>query len=253
MNIQPRFWLLPLMLLGTACDGGPKVITADSTAQESPAGGNSGIFMPSMSAGQATTSASVHQVKVLETLPTERYVYLRVSEGEEEFWIATRKQEVKVGETYFYRDGLLKTNFESKEYKRTFDRIFLVSNLVTESHGLAAGQPAQQPTGSASPAPATSAGSTAMRVADLVRNADKLQGQKVILRGVCTKVNANIMGRNWIHLQDGSKDDYDLVVTTLEPVAVGEQIQIEAVVALNKDFGSGYRYALLLEEGHLMK
>jgi hypothetical protein len=61
-------------------------------------------------------------------------MYLYVSEGGEKFWIATRTKDVKVGETYYYKGGLLKTNFESKEYNRVFEKVYLISNLVSTDH-----------------------------------------------------------------------------------------------------------------------
>ena len=57
------------------------------------------------------------------------------------------------------------------------------------------------------------------------------------------------MKRNWIHLQDGSKDDFDLVVTSNAFVPEGTIVTIKAKVVLNKDFGAGYRYDLILEDG----
>ena len=57
---------------------------------------------------------------------------------------------------------------------------------------------------------------------------------------------------NWIHLKDGSQDDYDLVITTKEITQKGTTITIRAIVALNKDFGSGYMYPILLENGRIL-
>ncbi|MGI9546626.1 MAG: hypothetical protein ACR2MM_05290 [Flavobacteriaceae bacterium] len=76
----------------------------------------------------------LHQVEVLEILPTENYVYLYVSEGDRNFWIATRNSNIHVDSTYYYREALLKTNFESKQHKRVFDSIYLVTKLVNARH-----------------------------------------------------------------------------------------------------------------------
>jgi hypothetical protein len=61
------------------------------------------------------------------------------------------------------------------------------------------------------------------------------------------------MDRNWIHLQDGSKNDFDLVVTSNSFVAEGAKVTLQGTVALNRDFGAGYRYDLILENGILVK
>ncbi|MCJ7467868.1 MAG: GW dipeptide domain-containing protein, partial [Maribacter sp.] len=123
--------------LMASCNNGPKVIAPASEDGNSDKG--SGIFS-SDPATQVNSNSNtpfnedLHKVSVLEVLPTERYTYLKVNEDGKQFWIAARKQEAKKGEIYFYRNGLLKTDFESKEYNRVFDTIYLVSNLVDENH-----------------------------------------------------------------------------------------------------------------------
>ena len=57
----------------------------------------------------------------------------------------------------------------------------------------------------------------------------------------------------WIHLKDGSQDDYDFVVTSEIMVPEGHVISLKGVLSLNKDFGSGYRYDMILENGELIK
>ena len=60
------------------------------------------------------------------------------------------------------------------------------------------------------------------------------------------------MGKNWIHIQDGTgdpqKNTHDLVVTTDGMAEKGEVVTIEGVVAANKDFGSGYKYEVIIED-----
>ena len=67
------------------------------------------------------------------------------------------------------------------------------------------------------------------------------------------KVNPNIMNRNWIHIKDGTKDDFDLVITSDKFVPEGSVVTMKAVVTLNKDFGAGYKYDLILENGTIVK
>ncbi|MEM7656493.1 MAG: hypothetical protein AAF399_10225 [Bacteroidota bacterium] len=252
-----------IVCLTVACQKSPKVIESkESTSSPS----SSGIFTtPSSSSPSSSPTApsgstglpdEVHQVVVQEVLPTTKYVYLRVTEGVENYWIATLKQEVQVGATYFYRGGLPKTNFESKEYNRVFENLVLVSKLVPPKH--AGGQelpaptktaPPTFPATSASPPPSAPTSGNSIKIAELVENPQKYDGQTVELVGTCTKVNANIMGKNWVHLKDGSQDAFDLVITTSEVIQEGQKVHMQAVVRLNKDFGAGYRYDLILEDG----
>ena len=74
-----------------------------------------------------------------------------------------------------------------------------------------------------------------------------------MVRGQVVKVNEGIMSLNWIHLQDGTDDagNFDLTITTLETAKVGDIVTFEGTVILNKDFGAGYSYELILEEGSI--
>ena len=263
---------MAIIALVMACNNTPKVIEAAQVNDESVE--SSGIFSDankeSISSEQKVDfnatpfSEGLHKVVVKEVLPTEKYVYLNVNEGDKTFWIATGKMEVKVGETYYYKGGLLKTNFESKEYNRVFETIYLVTNLVAEQHGNNTGK---VDVGNYSDSKPNSSNKVdiethtdkvvqhkgSIKIAELVKDPKKYEGQTVQLTGKCTKINAGIMNRNWIHLKDGSKDDFDLVITSSSFVPEGSTVTIKALVTLNKDFGAGYKYDLILENGILVK
>ena len=247
-----------------ACDRGPKVITAQNESSESSF--VTGIFDEQETERTSSTNSDfiddLHQVKVKQTLEASRYVYLLVEEEGSEYWIATSKQPVDLGTTYFYRNRLLKTNFESKEHQRSFDTIYLVNQLVRADHGasriippnnpnahIISGQKEDIPTHAEKPV--QDKGLT--KISEIVQNPQDFSGKSVKIKGKCVKINPNIMKRNWIHLQDGSQDDYDLVVTSDTFVKEGQTILIEAMVILNKDFGSGYRYDILLENGKVIE
>jgi hypothetical protein len=249
----------------TACNNGPKVITPSTDKGNTE---SKGIFSPDpatqITSDQTTAvDNELHKVVVEEVLPTTRYVYLRVKEGEEEFWIATRKTEIQKGEVYLYRGGLLKTDFESKEYNRIFDKIYLVSKLVSEDHskhGMSTDTSnditkkeltVKEDIPTHTEKPILHKGT--IKIAELVEDPKKYEGHTVQLSGKCVKVNPNIMDRNWIHLQDGSKDDFDMVITSNTFVPEGKDITIKAVVSLNRDFGAGYKYNLILENGTLVE
>lgn len=97
--------------------------------------------------------------------------------------------------------------------------------------------------------------SSAERVSikDIVENPTVYEGKSVIVSGKCTKVNMAIMGRNWIHLVDGTKDDFDFVVTSNAEVTKGETVSMRGVVTIDKDFGHGYRYAVIMEEAEVLE
>ncbi|MCP4978647.1 MAG: hypothetical protein GY931_21070, partial [Maribacter sp.] len=208
-----------------ACNNGPKVIQSTKEQEKTQ---KSGIFTPDPStqvitSTQQSFSNDLHTVSINEVLPATRYVYLNVSEEGSKFWIATRKQEIKKGETYFYRGGLLKTNFESKEYNKVFDTIYLISNLVSQDHSrhvsdlntnVQKNAPIAQKEDIPTHTDKIVEHKGSIKIAELVKDPKKYEGHTIQLSGKCVKVNPNIMDRNWIHLQDGSKNDFDLVITS---------------------------------------
>ena len=90
-------------------------------------------------------------------------------------------------------------------------------------------------------------------VAALNQNKAALAGQTISVKGKVVKVNNGVMGRNFLHLQDGTGDasNNDLVVTSKQTAKIGDEVTISGVVAVNRDFGSGYAYPLLIEEASI--
>ena len=84
----------------------------------------------------------------------------------------------------------------------------------------------------------------------LNKNKATLVGQTINAQGKVVKVNNGIMGRNFVHVQDGTGDasNNNLIVTSKQTANVGDEVSVSGVVAVNRDFGSGYSYPLLLEE-----
>lgn len=242
------------LVMLNACTNQPKVIVAETATKDSPFEFSDLPESHKISFDQEEEVPSnvFHKVVVQEVLPTSKYVYLKVTEGAKGYWIATKKMEVDPGSTYYYRNGLLKTNFESKEYNRTFDQLYLVSSIVPETHGTGSNQKKDIEMHAFKKPASMSSGvdeASFTTIAALVKNKDRLAGKQVTLQGTCTKVNANIMGRNWIHLTDGTLDEYDLVITSTTAIPVGQEVRMRGTVALEKDFGSGYYYPLLIENG----
>ncbi len=90
-----------------------------------------------------------------------------------------------------------------------------------------------------------------IKISELLANKKTYSGKTVKVTGQVTKYNPQIMGKNWVHIQDGSEfqGGFDLTITTAESVTVGSTITFEGRIALDKDFGYGYFYAVLMEEG----
>jgi hypothetical protein len=86
-------------------------------------------------------------------------------------------------------------------------------------------------------------------IGDIYADPAKFEGKTIIVSGEVAKYNPAIMNLNWIHVQDGTEFEgkYDLTVTSTEAFEVGQVVSIQGVVVLNRDFGAGYSYEVLLE------
>jgi hypothetical protein len=92
-------------------------------------------------------------------------------------------------------------------------------------------------------------------IGKLLNIREELVGKIISVKGEVTKYNPSIMGRNWVHIQDGTdhKGEYDLTITTADVVSVGDQVVFTGVLALERDFGYGYKYSTILEGAELKK
>lgn len=63
------------------------------------------------------------------------------------------------------------------------------------------------------------------------------------------------MGKNWIHIQDGTKHNtsFDLTITTQNLPALNDEVTFKGTIMVNKDFGAGYFYDVIMENAVLTK
>lgn len=244
--------LLALLLGFVSCKQGPREEDPTPVKTRSAGGGS-----------PENVVMEIHKVTVKQTIPGEKYLYMKISEGDREYWAATGKSDVSEGETYYYNEALVQTGFESKELQRVFDTLYLITQMVPESHG-AGMKPVEKV--AEPPAEALKSGTkkgfhssplagkaTPLSIAELLKDPLAYKGKVVELTATCTKINEGILGRNWLHLQDGTADDQDLVVTSQDAIDPGTEITIRAIVQLDRDFGAGYAYDVLLEDGKIIR
>lgn len=198
------------------------------------------------------TPLNSHKVTVAEVIDGKTYTYLRVMDNDVEEWIAISKRDTKVGEVLYFNDALEMENFESKELAKTFDKILFVSAINNEpvmNTRMMAGEDAQPQTPISIEAP-----KEGISISELYKNRDSYNGKEVIVKGKIIKLNKQIMGRNWFHIQDGSSSDkkIDLTVTTTEDVKLGEVVTVKGTIAIEKDFGAGYLYDVIMESASVV-
>jgi hypothetical protein len=200
------------------------------------------------------------QGEVLESRDVEGYTYLRLATPSGETWAAVPTAKVKKGERVTVVNTAVMNNFQSKTLGRTFDSI--VFGQLGSGAAPAAAAPAEPrattPAANAAAAPkpikiAKAGGADARTVAEIYKGKAALKDKAVTLRAQVVKVNNGIMGKNWLHLQDGSGSaaagDQDIVVTTQGSAAVGDVVTVKGTVRADVDVGMGYRYAVMIENG----
>ncbi|UFS71620.1 DNA-binding protein [Geomonas sp. RF6] len=222
--------------------------------------------MGSMMSGGGT-GATAAAGKVVETFEGGGYRYVNLENGKKKAWVAFPSATVAVGEELSFSGCSEMSNFTSKSLKRTFDKVLFCGGPEQKGKVKTAKAEAvkgKKSPGSAGAAAATekvsvekAAGPNAYTVAEVFAKSAALNGKKVQVRGKVVKVATGIMNRNWIHLQDGTGDakkkTNDLVVTSKEQAEEGDVITISGTVAKDKDFGSGYKYAVIVEQATVKK
>jgi hypothetical protein len=217
----------------------------------------------------------LHQVTVREVIQTTKYTYLRVAEDQKDYWTAISKQDFNEGEKFFFMDDVITrmVNFHSQELNRDFPSILFISEISKDENKSTLKKPTmlQKPakmemqkmnpethTGRILPEKANVSVEPVkggFSIAELYAHKTTYSGKKVKIRGQVVKVNNQIMGRNWVHLQDGTNhgDEYDLTCTTQATVSPDDIITLEGIISLNKDFTAGYFYPVIMEESKLVE
>lgn len=212
---------------------------------------------------KASAEAPLLSGKVVETMNAGGYTYVLLEKKGKKTWAAVPAMPVKVGQELAFDAGVEMKNFSSKTLGRTFESIYFCNGPVDASQqgGMTAAAPMQTSASPAVPAEKISVkkaeGKNAYTVSEVYAKKDSLHEKPAVIRGKVVKVASGIMGMNWIHLQDGTGDaakgTNDLVATSSETAAIGDVVTAKGTVYKDKDFGSGYKYAVIMEQTSFRK
>jgi hypothetical protein len=185
------------------------------------------------------------------------FTYMRLKTKNGEMWTAVRAAPVKAGAQVTVENGMTMKNFESKTLKRTFPSIMLgdlggsAKNATRASPHAASTAQSDAPDVKVDKAK----GANARTIAEVNTKSGELKDKPVVVRGKVVKYNGGIMGKNWIHLRDGSgtadEGSNDLLATSSDQAKVGDIVTVEGVVRTDKNFGSGYAYKVMLEDAKI--
>jgi len=182
-----------------------------------------------------------------------------VKENKVDYWVATVKDDVAVGSKYSFGDALEMTNFKSKELDRTFDRIYFISDndeqAGNQENSMMAPTTMGRPKVELKTDVVIQPSVGGISIAELYKNRNNYANKKVHVKGKVVKVNSEVMDRNWVHIQDGTNDsgNFDLTITTLELAKIDDVVEFEGTIILNKDFGAGYTYDVIMEGGTIIR
>lgn len=197
--------------------------------------------------------------EVLQTQNVDSYTYVRLKTAEGEIWAAVPKTSIKDGSRITIGQASMLQGFQSKSLKKTFDHI--VFGQLVEPGAAPAAKKAAPPAAAAPAAPlapvSKAPGSDGRTVAEVVKGRAGLNGKPVTVHARVVKVNLGILGKNWLHLQDGSgaaaDGSNDILLTTKETAALGDIVTVKGTVRTDVKLGSGYDYAVLIEEATVRK
>jgi len=202
--------------------------------------------------------------EVLEVQDVDSYTYLRLKTKDGETWAAVNRAPVQKGAKVTIENPAVMKNFESKTLNRKFDTI--VFGMLAGTGAGTAGKGGDLTTlhaGVAKPADtadvkvAKATGPNARTVAEIVTKSAELKGKTIVVRGKVVKFTPEVLGKNWVHLRDGSgsaaDNTNDVLVTTRDQARIGDVVLVKGVVHTDRDLGSGYSYKVLIEEATLQK
>lgn len=220
---------------------------------------------PAATGSSSGASAAGFSGKVIETTNTAGYTYVRVDTGTRKLWAAAPACEVQVGNSVTIGETMPMPNYHSKTLNRDFDVVYFTGAIQVDGAGPAPGSQSavlpknhppigHPPVAGAAPAKFDLSGirkpEGGKTIAEIFAGQAKLKGQPLKVRGKVVKYNAQILGKNWLHLRDGTgvEGSNDLVLTTTSEVKLGDTVLVTGEISLNRDFGFGYKYAVMIED-----
>ncbi len=204
-------------------------------------------FLATLLCSLSLHAGDIYEGVVVDSLQGGGYSYLQIEDAKKKYWIAVESVNLEKGTEVRFTEELRAKDFESKALNRKFDELIFASNLqyrtkVSEKGNLAF------ITEQVEKSPYQQAGT--MSIKEALEKRTSLNGKTITVRAKVVKASQNIMGRNWIHLQDGTGVDKEvgrIVFTSKELPKVGDIVTATGVVSIDKNFGSGYIYAIIVE------
>jgi hypothetical protein len=191
--------------------------------------------------------------KVTDIIDVTGYTYAEVDTGKEKVWAAGPVTPLKKGDMISFSTNMPMQNFHSKSIGRDFPVIYFINRYHTGEEASTAGPAHPLPKQQISkPIKGINKVEGGYTIAEIYNDKSNLNGKTIRVRGQVSKFSANIMGKNWLHIRDSSTLD-DLTVTSDGVAAVDDVVIAEGKLELDKDYGYGYLYPVIIEQASISK
>ncbi len=229
--------LLSSLLIATGMNNEAIAASAETPTQDKNATHHSGVFSG----------------ELLETFNSGGYTYAHLKTDSGDVWAAGPKTSIHKSDKVSFIGKVAMIDFYSKSLDRKFKNIYFVDAYII--NGVSTRDMAidphkkvdQQPIAALKPFAKVKNG---QNVTEILANKDKLAGKTVKIRGQVSKYTASVMGKNWLHIRDSSSNQ-DITITTDANAQLNDVVIAEGQLVLNKDYGYGYVYEVLIEDAKL--
>ncbi len=210
-------------------------------------------------------ATSVLSGKVVETMNAGGYTYVCLEKKGTKTWVAVPEMKVSVGKQMSFLPGSLMRGFTSKTLNRTFESIIFSGGPVGKEKSPGDKTASLKSPGNKAAVSSVAkdikvekgAGPDAHTVGEIFEKRTDLNKKTAVVKGKVVKVSAGIMGKNWIHVQDGTgnseKNTHDLIITSQDLPSVGDVVTMKGTIYTDKDFGAGYKYDVIMEQGSIRR
>ena len=206
--------------------------------------------------------------EVLEASDIREYTYVRLKDSTDTVWVAVSRppRALKVGETIKITIANVMTDFFSKSQDKAYDfiifgQVFGLEDVPSTTTSTAKSAPSYEAASPLSIQPVSDAkvqkasDPNAYTVEEIFAQRDALKDKEIVIRGTVVKYNEGIMGKNWLHLRDGTgaieHQNNDITITTVGRSSVGDTVVVKGVLRVGKDFGAGYSYDAIIVDAQI--
>lgn len=191
---------------------------------------------------------------VVDKVDAGSYSYLQLKENNNLYWVAVPAMNIENGESIHFSQYMEMIDFKSETLNRSFESVLFVNDASRSMNKMNMKNPHSDVQSLDKQTISVGTLKDGKTIADIYKNKQSLNGKTVKVKGKVVKFNSAIMNRNWVHIQDGTDNngDFDLLITSDETAKVGDIIVAEGKLAIDKDFGAGYFYPVLVEEAKII-